>query len=145
MNDGDLSKCSPMAEGEWLGVDLRQTEHVDTVRVYLEQSDAGAFGKQRHMYELHYVQPKSSLLTSFQNVRSFVMQLYYIIIIIVQPECPVVGRRPQHAASTSACLVLSSARWFPSSSRLVRLSNVSPVFLWVFSFRMVPANRVRAP
>ena len=52
-----------------------------------------------------------------------------IIIIIMQPQCPVVERRPQHCASTSACLALSSARWYPSSSGLVRLSTVSPVFL----------------
>ena len=32
------------------------------------------------------------------------------------------------AASTTACLAVSYARWYPSSSRLVRLSNVSPVF-----------------
>ena len=55
----------------------------------------------------------------------------------MQPWCPVVGWRPQHAASTSAHLVLSSARWYPSSSHLVRLSNISPVFLWVFSFHTV--------
>ena len=35
-----------------------------------------------------------------------------------------VGRRPQHVASTSAYLALSSARRYSSSSRLVRLSNV---------------------
>ena len=33
------------------------------------------------------------------------------------------------AASTSAYLALSSARWYPPSSRLVHFSNVSPVFL----------------
>ena len=54
------------------------------------------------------------------------------ITIIVQTWCPVVVRRPRYAASTSAYHALSFARWFPSSSRLVRLSNVSPVFLWVF-------------
>ena len=48
---------------------------------------------------------------------------------IVQPQRPMVERRPPHAASTSSYLALSSARWYPSSSRLVRLSNVSPVFL----------------
>ena len=35
----------------------------------------------------------------------------------------VVGRRPQHAASTSAYVALSSARWYPSSSCLVCLSQ----------------------
>ena len=32
-----------------------------------------------------------------------------IIIIIRQPLCPVVGRRPQHAVSRLPCIVLSSA------------------------------------
>ena len=39
------------------------------------------------------------------------------------------------SASTYAYLVLSPARWYPSSSRVVRLSNVFLVFHWVFSFR----------
>ena len=47
-----------------------------------------------------------------------------VLIIIVQPYCPVVGWRRQHAVSTSAYLGLSSV-----SSHLVRLSNVSPIFL----------------
>ena len=64
------------------------------------------------------------------------------IIIIVHIWCPVVVRRPQYAASTSAYLALSSARWYPSSSRLVRLSNVSPVFLWVFSFRIARVHSI---
>ena len=34
---------------------------------------------------------------------------HYFIIIIGQPLCPVVGRRPQHAAPKLPCLVLSSA------------------------------------
>ena len=59
----------------------------------------------------------------------------------MQLECPVVGRRPQHAASTSAYVALSSARWYPSSSRLVRLSAVSPAFLFLFSFRWVSSTQ----
>ena len=45
-----------------------------------------------------------------------------------------------HAKASACCfhtyayLSLSSARWYPSSSRLVRASKVSPVFLYVFSF-----------
>ena len=38
-----------------------------------------------------------------------------VIIIIGQPLCPVVGRRPQHAFSKLACLVHSSARSCRSS------------------------------
>ena len=43
----------------------------------------------------------------------FTMLVYFILsfIIIVQPQCPVVGRRSQHAASTSAYLALSFVRW----------------------------------
>ena len=41
---------------------------------------------------------------------------------------PSLGEGPQHTAFTSAYLALSSARWYPSSSRLVRISIVSPVF-----------------
>ena len=37
--------------------------------------------------------------------------------------------KAQHAASISAYLALSSARWYPSSSRLVHLSIISPVSL----------------
>ena len=32
----------------------------------------------------------------------------------MHPQCPVVGRRPQHAVSTSAYIALSSAKWYPS-------------------------------
>ena len=49
-------------------------------------------------------QNKSTLqiLTLFQTV-------FHHFIIIRQPLCPVVGRRPQHAVSKLPCLVLSSA------------------------------------
>ena len=57
----------------------------------------------------------------------------------MQSHCPIVGRMPQHAASTSAYLALSSAM-YPSSSRLVHLSNASPVFLEVFNFVVFPGD-----
>ena len=43
-----------------------------------------------------------------------------IIIIIGQPLCPVVVRRPQHAVSKLACLVMSSAR----SSKIIMLYRI---------------------
>ena len=49
------------------------------------------------------------------------------------------------AASTPAYLVLTSARWHPSSSRLVRLSTVSPTFLLVFSFVGFPGGDTQCP
>ena len=46
-----------------------------------------------------------------------------------------VGQRLQHAASTSAYLALSCARWYPSSSsHLVHMSTVSPDFFYIFLF-----------
>ena len=56
-----------------------------------------------------------------------------------------VGRRPQRAAYTSAYFALSSARSYPSSSRVVRLSNASPVFLWVFPFVWLPGGDTQCP
>ena len=56
-----------------------------------------------------------------------------IIIIIWQPLCPVVGRRPQHAVSKLACLVQSSVRSCRSSICPGRLSTAWPVSLVVFS------------
>ena len=56
-----------------------------------------------------------------------------IIIIIRQPLCPVVGRRPQHAVSKLPCLVLSSAISCRSSICLGRLSTAWLVSLVVFS------------
>ena len=56
-----------------------------------------------------------------------------IIVIIGQPLCPVVGRRPQHAVSKLACLVLSSARSYRSSICPGHLSTAWLVSLVVFS------------
>ena len=56
-----------------------------------------------------------------------------IIIIIRQPLCPVVGRRPQHAVSKLPCRVLSSAISCRSSICLSRLSTAWLVSLVVFS------------
>ena len=47
----------------------------------------------------------------------------YVIIIIRQPLCPVVGRRPQHVVSKLPCLVLFSAISCPSSICPGRLST----------------------
>ena len=60
-----------------------------------------------------------------------------IIIIIRQPLCPVVGRRPQHAVSKLPCLVLSAAISCRSSICLGRLSTAWLVSLVVFSCHMV--------
>ena len=62
---------------------------------------------------------------------------YIIIIIIRQPLCPVVGRRPQHAVSKLPCLVLSSAISCRSSICPGRLSIAWLVSLVVFSCHMV--------
>ena len=56
-----------------------------------------------------------------------------IIIIIGQPLCHVVGRRPQHAVSKLACLVQSSARSCRSSICPGRLSTAWLVSVVVFS------------
>ena len=58
-------------------------------------------------------------------------------IIIRQPLCTVVGRRPQHAASKLASLVLSSVRSCRSSICPDRLSTAWLVSLVAFSCRMV--------
>ena len=60
-----------------------------------------------------------------------------IIIIIRQPLCPVVGRRPQHVVSKWPCLVLSSAISCRSSICPGRLSTAWLVSLVVFSCHMV--------
>ena len=60
-----------------------------------------------------------------------------IIIIIRQPLCPVVGRRPQHAVSKLPCLVLSSPISCRSSICPGRLSIAWLVSLVVFSCHMV--------
>ena len=59
---------------------------------------------------------------------------YYssFIIIIRQPLCPVVGRRPQHAVSKLPCLVLSSAILCCSSICPRRLATAWLVSLVVF-------------
>ena len=54
---------------------------------------------------------------------SFVILHLIIIIIIRQPLCPVVGRRPQHAVSKLPCLVQSSAISCRSSICPGRLST----------------------
>ena len=66
------------------------------------------------------------------------MYTYVIIIIIIrQPLCPVVGRRPQHVVSKWPCLVLSSAISCRSSICAGRLSTAWLVSLVVFSCHMV--------
>ena len=68
------------------------------------------------------------------------MQLSIMIIIIIiirQPLCPVVGRRPQHVVSKLPCLVLSSAISCRSSICPGRLSSAWLVSLVVFSCHMV--------
>ena len=62
------------------------------------------------------------------NIEHFPSSLF---IIIKQPLCPVVGQRPQHAASTSAYIALFSARWYPSSSSSShRSSSRTFPFVW---------------
>ena len=60
-----------------------------------------------------------------------------ITIIIRQPLCPVVGRRPQHVVSKLPCLVLSSVISCRSSICPGRLSTARLVSLVVFSCHMV--------
>ena len=61
---------------------------------------------------------------------------------ICHPHCAAIV---SHAASKSPWLALSYARWCPSSSRLVRLSSISPVFLLVFSFIWFPGCDTQCP
>ena len=76
-----------------------------------------------------------------QSLEHLCMWYYYkiliIIIIIRQPLCPVVGRRPQHAVSKLACLVLSSAISCCSSICPGRFSTAWLISLVVFSCHMV--------
>ena len=58
-------------------------------------------------------------------------------LIIRQPLCPVVGRRPQHVVSKLPCLVLYSAISCRSSICPGRLSTAWLVSLVVFSCHMV--------
>ena len=65
----------------------------------------------------------------------FIIIIIIIIIVIIrQPLCPVVGRMPQKAFSTLACLVLSSARSCRSSCQ-GRLSTAWLVTNVVYSCR----------
>ena len=73
------------------------------------------------------------------------MVLLVIIIIIRQPLCPVVGRRPQHTVSKLPCLVLSSAISCRSSICLGRLSTAWLVSLVVFSCHWSPSADTRGP
>ena len=81
------------------------------------------------MSEMHF--GKFSKMVTIESV--CLMSMLSTVVLEAQLPCTpctcLVGRRPQHTASTSAYLALTSARWYPSSSRLVRLSTVSPVFL----------------
>ena len=70
-------------------------------------------------------------------ISDHMMDFLIIIIIIRQPLCPVVGRRPQHAVSKLPCLVLSSAISCRSSICPGRLSIAWLVSLVVFSCHMV--------
>ena len=62
---------------------------------------------------------KSSLVKTYNDEIVY----YYIHIISLQPQCPVVGRRPQHAVSTSPYLTLSSA----NSALSILVCFVSPL------------------
>ena len=70
---------------------------------------------------------------------------HFIIIIIRQPLCPVVGRRPQHVVSKLPCLVLSSA----ISCRSSICQVVSPPLGWspLSSFLVTwsPSGDARGP
>ena len=66
------------------------------------------------------------VLLNMTGCRLFPILMVIIIIIIRQPLCPVVGRRPQHAVSKLPCLVLSSA--YRVAPVLVQV--VSPPFVW---------------
>ena len=65
------------------------------------------------------------------------LTLTIIIIIIRQPLCPVVGRRPLHAVSKLPCLVLSSAISCHSSIFLGCLSIAWLISLVVFSCHII--------
>ena len=67
--------------------------------------------------------------------------LGHLIIIIRQPLCPVVGRRPQHAVSKLPCLVLSSAISCPSSICLGRLSTAWLVYRIFLSYGLKVVTR----
>ena len=72
--------------------------------------------------------------TRSKHVAQHVARAVIIIIIIIkQPLCPVVGRRPQHAVSKLPCLVLTSAISWRSSICPGRLSTAWLVSLVVFS------------
>ena len=76
-------------------------------------------------------------LTTYLAAHTIDHSIVIIIIIIMQPLCPVVGRRHQHAVSKLPCIVLSSVISCRSSICPGRLSNAWPVSLVVFSCHMV--------
>ena len=81
-----------------------------------------------------------------QDSRKPILIFWSTIIIIRQPLCPVVGRRPQHAVSKLPCLVLSSAISCRSSICLGRLSTDWLVSLLVFSCHIwSPSGDTRGP
>ena len=79
---------------------------------------------------LHNLPPKRHRLNENTEANHIVFNrillrpvMMMMIIIIRQPLCPVVGRRPQHAVSKLSCLVLSSAISCRSSICPGRLST----------------------
>ena len=63
-------------------------------------------------------------LHSIYHLAAMHLSLLWILILMNYNIiiCPIVGRRPQHAVSTSAYLELFSARWYPSSTGVVILT-----------------------
>ena len=86
-------------------------------------------------YSLHCFDSNVCLI--YYSRHGAMMKMVIFIIIIRQPLCPVVGRRPQHAVSKLPCLVLSSAISCRSSICPGRLSIAWLVSLVVFSCHMV--------
>ena len=78
-----------------------------------------------------------NLLMLPQGKYSVNLLMSFIIIIIRQRLCPVIGRRPQYVVSKLPCLVLSSAKSCRSSICPGRLSTAWLVSLAVFSCHMV--------
>ena len=94
-----------------------------------------------YLYERCAGGPKSKdfwpTVNPFLSNKGMLKDPVIIIIIIRQPLCPVVARRPQHVVSKLPCLVLSSAISCRSSICPGRLSTAWLVSLDVFSCHMV--------
>ena len=101
------------------------------------RSQRGPYGTDQSSFRVDLPDTIVSAVVLFTLLGIYEGVIIIIIIIIGQPLCPVIGRRPQHAVSKLACLVQSSARSCRSSMCQGRLSTAWQVSLVVFYCHVV--------